>query len=189
MKWVRFKKDFDEGGALHELLKKEGKDKLTAKPDPNAPKGSKGVNICFSGAEDSVIDNNFRIYGDESEFKAIYLNDHATYKDTFHFHRWGCVIEIPPSYDPKMLKTSAYSLLQPYELFIGGWIDFWDTEVRQDGTDHAVYFKLHEIGEDRYTVITYILQTKSPVHLNVYVNVANPPTSTDPPPTKGKPPY
>ncbi len=92
MKWVRFKHDFDPGGPLHELLKKEGKDKLTPKVDPNVPKGSKDGNIYISGAQDSVIDNNFRIYDlanykDLTEFENIYLDNRATYKDTLKFHR------------------------------------------------------------------------------------------------------
>jgi hypothetical protein len=103
-----------------------------------------------------------------------------------------------------MIKSPCYSILNPYELYYGGWIDFWDTEVRQDSTDHAVYLQLrehvnYEQDKDeynetshhkaRYTLVPYILQTKLHVNWNVYVNVASPPTSTDPPPVKsGNPP-
>jgi len=193
MKWVKFKHEFDEGQPLHRFLEQDNIKELTI--DPEAPENNVGKHpIIFKSAnKNGIINRCFRIYNlSQAEFEDDLLKDGATYKDRIVFHRWGYVIEIPESYDPdklKSLKSPNYSLLQPYELFFGGWIDFWDTEVRQDGTDHAVYFRLIEHAKGRYTVITYITQTKSPVHLNVYVNVANPPTSTDPPPTTGKPPY
>lgn len=190
MKWVKFKHEFDEGQPLHRFLEQDNIKELTLDTEAPENNGEKNQIIFKSTIKNGIINRCFRIYNlSESEFIENYLKDNATYRDPIVFHRWGCAIELPGSYDPKKLKDSNYKLLHPYELYFGGWIDFWDTEVRQDGTDHAVYFKMNEHIKDRYTLITYITQTKSNVRLNVYVNVANPPTSTDPPPTTGKPPY
>jgi hypothetical protein len=105
----------------------------------------------------------------------IILDEYATYRDTQKFHRWGYEVELPHSYDPD------HTPLHEYEIYAGGWIDFWDTVVRQDSTDHALYFKLRNCDGKSY-MDAYIRQLKSVVNLNVYVIVANPPTSTDPPP-------
>ena len=45
------------------------------------------------------------------------------------------------------------------EIYAGGWIEFWDKEVRQDSTDHALYFKLVIAWNKRY-MDAYILQTR-----------------------------
>jgi hypothetical protein len=110
-----------------------------------------------------------------SDGKKIILDEYATYKDADKFHRWGYEVELPASYE---LNHSA---LHEYETYAGGWIDFWDTQVRQESTDHALIFKLRICDGKRY-MDAYILNIKKVDKLNVYVNVANPPTSTDPPP-------
>jgi hypothetical protein len=126
----------------------------------------------------------FKIYEiDKKLFEEKYLDEYGTYKETRRFHKWGYEVEVSKNHNPDQTE------LNTYELYAGGWIDFWDTEVRQDGTDHALYFQFRDCGEKKY-MTAYILQLKPNVALNVYVNIANPPTSTDPPPPKsGKPPY
>ena len=114
-----------------------------------------------------------RFYSSD-DYKII-LDEYATYRDTDRFHRWGYEVELPPSHDPK------HTSLHDYEIYAGGWIDFWDKEVRQESTDHALVFKIRNCDGKRY-MDAYIRQLNSVVKINVYVNVANPPTSTDPPP-------
>jgi hypothetical protein len=110
-----------------------------------------------------------------SDAHPIILDEYATYLDTDKFHKWGYEVELPPLFDPKLTP------LHNYEIYAGGWIDFWDTEVRQNSTDHALVFKIRNCDGKRY-MDAYIKQLKKFDKSNVYLNVANPPRSTDPPP-------
>ena len=111
------------------------------------------------------------------------LDEYATYKDTDKFHRWGYELELPSNDFTEHSPDTKDIALQNFEIYAGGWIDFWDTEVRQDSTNHALCFKLRICGEKKY-MDAYIRQLNpiEKIKLNVYVNIANPPTSTDPPP-------
>jgi hypothetical protein len=182
MKWVRFAKDFAPGGPLHYLLKNG--DELV--PDPEGRHSPPDPNILVSKLRDPDISNNFRIYDlEEGKFETTYLDDKATFRDRGVFHRWDYEIELPSTYKERISADSKYHY---FELYAGGWIEFWDKEIRHGGTDHALYFKLISRGPGRYAT-AYILQTRVHVGWNFYLSIASPPTSTDPPPVKsGKPP-
>jgi hypothetical protein len=114
------------------------------------------------------------------------LDEYATYMDTGKFHRWGYEVELPSSFvpNPSFDPNTPYSIhVSPhnFEIYASGWIDFWDTEVRQNSTDHALVFKLRNC-DGKWYMDAYIRQLKPFNKSNVYLNVANPPTSTDPPP-------
>lgn len=83
--------------------------------------------------------------------------------------------------------SSIYSksIPHPYEIFIGGWVYFYDSEVRHGETDHAIYFEWDRLKKN---VTIYLYQTKPIFDWNVYVRV-NPPTSQDPTLPKSPPPY
>jgi hypothetical protein len=84
-------------------------------------------------------------------------------------------------YFSKKYGTEKYPRPHPYEIYVGGWVNFFDEEVRGGDSDHAVYFQWHLIER---AVTVYILQTKIVTgwNVNVNVNITNPPASTDPPP-------
>jgi len=83
-----------------------------------------------------------------------------------------------------------YPKPHPFEIYYGGWVHFYDEEVRQGDSDHALYLKWDR-GDMSLTV--YILQLRPIVRWNpdvrVNVHITNPPTSSDPPAPKGPPPY
>jgi hypothetical protein len=120
-----------------------------------------------------------------SDKNDIYPDEYATYRDAKKFHRWGYEVELPSSYDPNEIppEDTRHTPLHNFEIYAGGWIDFWDTEVRQNSTDHALIFKRRNC-DGKWYMDAYILQLKKFDKSNVYLNVANPnpPTSTDPPP-------
>jgi hypothetical protein len=182
MKWVKFAEDFGPNGPLRYLLKNG--DELV--PDPGGRHTPPDPDILISKLRDPVINNNFRIYNlEKREFEAKYLDDKATFRDRDVFHRWDYEIELTENYTQKI---PAGSIFNPHESFGGGWIEFWDREVRHGHIDHALHFKLNTRGTEKYAT-AFILQTRAHVGWNFYLNIASPPTSTDPPPPPGKPPY
>jgi hypothetical protein len=122
-------------------------------------------------------------YFDPTYFDIKYLDE---YEKDYH------AVKTNPNREWEYTKaksyiSQSYPRPHPYEIYIGGWIQFFDEQVRCGDTDHAVYFDW-EITNRAVTI--YILQTK-PLHgwnVNVNINITNPPTSTDPPPPKPGPP-
>jgi hypothetical protein len=95
------------------------------------------------------------------------------------------VINLPNNKN-REFKDKYFGLNHPFEIFIGGWVHFYDEEVRHGETDHAIYFDW-DLTENKESVTIYILQTKPISGWNVYVKV-NPPSLQDPPPPKNPPP-
>lgn len=96
--------------------------------------------------------------------------------------------EYEQEYLKEVYGAKPYPRPHPFEIYCGGWVDFFDEQVRRGDTDHALYFDWH--CKER-AVSVYKLQTKpvTSTNISVNVNVTNPPTSSDPPPPPpGKPP-
>jgi hypothetical protein len=113
------------------------------------------------------------------------LDEYAKHNRVSEYHTWGYVVVIASTDSNEVAE-----LLAPYELYAGGWLDFWDTVVRQDSTNHALYFR-KSICDGKTTVTAYIKNLNAPIKItNKYVSIVNPPASTDPPPPpSNKPPY
>lgn len=208
MKWTKFKAEFDEGGPLHRLLKKG--DRLIH--DPGTPVHPPEPNIWVSEQHDPVIDNCFRIYTDPDSLEKATYRGTDPYKRESNYHPWVYFENVPEEYlnaiytdsksvahvfhlpkDSKVFPPRPLPLggerPHPYEVFAGGWVHFYDTEVRHGELDHAIYFEWGQDHKEKKNSVTiYIYQTKPNINWNVYVRV-NPPTSQDPPPVKSPPPY
>jgi hypothetical protein len=124
----------------------------------------------------------FKIY--ERESQETFEQELDNYDSKFH--KWGYEVVLSKS----DVSDDKKKLLESYELYAGGWLDFWDTVVRQDSTNHALYFRKRDCG-DKIFFTAYISNLNSPVKtVNKYISIVNPPASTDPPPPPpNKPPY
>jgi hypothetical protein len=189
MKWVRFKQEFEREGILHEY---GGIDNL--KHDPES-------NLWVSIKPNSNIDKCFRIYSDPDSLDAVKDKYTLPVQPPERYHPWihygkkdslpkgyfydGYLKEksIDKEYDSKKKDFKKYfGINHPYEIFIGGWVHFYDEVIHRGETDHALYFDWNKPEE---SVTVYILQTKKISNWNVYVR---PPSSQDPPPPKNPPP-
>jgi hypothetical protein len=214
MKWTKFKSDFDSGGPLHRLLKPEDiliKDPGTpvhpAEPDIWVSKiHDPLIDNCFriytdqeslkkhmwNGKDLNAREWNFHPwmyfenvpeqYSDEVYFTPV-IAESAVVRDIEHYQKKEGKTRSKSSgggYSP-----NAKYVPHPYEVFTGGWVHFWDNEVRHGETDHAIYF---DWDSKKMNVTVHLFQTKAILNWNVYVKV-NPPTSQDPPPVKSPPPY
>ncbi|HTB24300.1 MAG TPA: hypothetical protein VK711_02975 [Puia sp.] len=199
MKWVKFKQEFDLPGSFNELAKVEG---LQALPKTTINAGD--PNIYVSNDQNSIIDKCFRIYKDPASFYKVWDKETPSKENNSHFHPWvyhgKLYNKLPDRYfddeyfETKKLKNALngkespvkmeFGKNHPYEIFVGGWIHFYDEEVRHGETDHAIYF---DWKREERSVTIYILQAKPISRWNVYVKV-NPPGSQDPPPPKSPPP-
>jgi hypothetical protein len=179
MKWVKFLQDFNTSPPLTKLLS-TGQINLI-------PENNNNSIIHIPNKPYEAIDKSFRIYNlTPNAFDTGYLARSAATKRPDQFHLWHFEKCLPPAcFDPKYFDPKLV-ILHPYEIYVGGWVEFFDTEVRHGNTDHALYFEWDHTAK---SVTTYILQTIPNVSWNFYINIT-PPTSTDPPPPKsGKPPY
>jgi hypothetical protein len=158
MKWVKFKSDFISANPPLGRLLKRG---------------------------DTLIDFNKRgIYAyDEIEFKEKYTG-HRDPKigNNEYFHYWHTRAPVPDEY----FGSAYFEKRTAYETYVGGWVQFFDEQVRGGDTDHAVYF---DWDRGRGSVIIYILQLLPPISwINANIHIANPPNS-DPPPPPHQPPW
>jgi len=132
-------------------------------------------------------------YFDPSYFDDKYYGVNKKYfkkNETFYDNNGNSKNQLLTYDSANAYVNASYPRPHPYEIYIGGWIHFFDEEVRCGESDHAVYFQWEV--EER-AVIIYIMQTKHESHWNVNinanVNITKSPTSTDPPPPKtGQPP-
>jgi hypothetical protein len=186
MKWVKFNSDFGVGGSLSRLADRSRYSQYE---------------------EEEVIKTCFFII-DSKDYKTFKNGNFRSSKGDFH--EWVCHKGLPNAYfDQKYFENDCYKELRkgarnidinedaenidikevkqhPYEIFIGGWLHFYDSEVQCGRSDHAVYFDWN-LGNHSVTV--YILQLKPEFakRWNVYVDI-NPPGVADPPTPKGPPP-
>ena len=206
MKWTRFKQEFDPGGTLSQYGKS---DNLMVVPKTTIHAGNN--DIWVSKDQNSIIDKCFRIYSDPASLEKVMDRGDISNKYPEKYHPWiyhgKDYDKLPAGYfykdyfkeksiSNKYVRSTEgnvesavenkkyYGLNHPYEIFIGGWVHFYDEEVRHGETDHALYF---DWDVEKESVTVYILQTKSISSWNVYVKV-NPPASQDPPPPKTPPP-
>ncbi len=190
MKLTRFKQEFDADGILHEY----GGISNLRPEDSN-------TNIWVSKNNNPNIDKCFRIYSDPDSLDAVMDKYTLPVQPSEHYHPWihyGEGNRLPKGYfydgyfkeksvdrkygsNGNKLK-SHFGINHPYEIFIGGWVHFYDEVIHRGETDHALYF---EWNKPKETVTVYILQTKKISDWNVYVT---PPGSLDPPPPKNPPP-
>jgi len=73
-----------------------------------------------------------------------------------------------------------------YEMFCGGWLQFFDVEIRKRETDHSIYFEWKD------TEVTIYISQSSPGsgnRTNIFLYVSAPGSGDPPPPTKPPPPY
>jgi|GEM_PF-1928544 hypothetical protein len=95
-------------------------------------------------------------------------------------------------YGSGLAEVVPYPKPHPFEIYYGGWVHFFDEEVRRGDSDHALYLKWDN-REKEMSLTVYILQLRPFVRGNYDVrsdvNITNPPTSSDPPTPKGPPPY
>jgi hypothetical protein len=93
-------------------------------------------------------------------------------------------------YGSGLAEVEPYPKPHPFEIYYGGWVNFFDEEVRRGDSDHAIYF---EWDHSDMSLTVYILQIRPFVRGNYdvrsNVNITNPPTSSDPPTPKSPPPY
>jgi hypothetical protein len=80
-----------------------------------------------------------------------------------------------------------------YEMFCGGWLEYYDCEVRKKQTDHCIYFEwaIWPVGGNgNLWVRIWISPPPKPRTPDVYVYIAPPNgrTRTDPPPPPPPPP-
>src|SRR5580693_5677062 len=158
MKWTKFTADFDSEGYLS----------LYSHPEKKYIK-----NTCFVSIE-----------GDRLEFEKnrLYRGDAAEEIRKEQYHKWICQ-KVPKEYldskyfEPKYFKDKGGKIPanykdikpHPYEIFIGGWLHFYDLEVQNGYSDHAVYFDWDIEG---YSVTVYLFQLKpQDKRLNINVNV------------------
>jgi hypothetical protein len=206
MKWTRFIQEFDVGG----LLSKYGSSNQL-KPIAKTPVNKAEPHVYVSEKPNLIIDNCFRIYKDPDSLKAIIYEGGDLETRANSYHPWiyhsKDYDELPDSYFNKdeyfkeielnekyeerenkdIKKVKKYvGKNHPYEIFIGGWVHFYDEKVRHGETDHAIYFDWNPDPLIK-SVTVHILQTKPNIGWNVYVKV-NPPGSQDPPPPKSPPP-
>jgi hypothetical protein len=187
MKWTKFREDFGDGYPLMRFLKDNS---LSAPMEMNDHAWE--PSIVVPNSPNKTIESCFRIYeGNSKDFEAKFLDkEYSNRRYSEYYHSWHYLEGLPEEYfDTKYSeKKGFYPIPHPYEIYIGGWIQFFDEEVRGGDTDHAVYFKW---DKPKKAVNVYILQTRPLKGINVHVNVniTKSPTSTDPPPPKtGQPP-
>jgi hypothetical protein len=217
MKWVKFKKDFEGTGPLRRYLKDTDnlipykKTHIHAlEPEIWVSKANDHIiDSCFriyTGEPDDFEKEYLHKEGTSHKHTAYFHKWHyvsglpveyfdPTYFDIKYLNEYAKdykKVETNPKREWEYAKaktyiSESYPRPHPYEIYIGGWIQFFDEQVRCGDTEHAVYFEW-EIANRAVTI--YILQTK-PLHgwnVNVNINITNPPTSTDPPPPKPGPP-
>ena len=177
MKWVKFDADFKEStGYLYNQLF-ENNNKYLKK-------------ICFE-----LIPNITRI---EFEKSNLYKEESSKEIGRGQYRKWFCH-KVPDQYldhkyfDPQyfnkknenLRKTSPIKADQviphTYEIFVGGWLHFFDTQVQNGYSNYALYF---DWDFDCKSVTGYILQLvdqEKQLNINVNVNITNPPGSQDPP--------
>ena len=118
------------------------------------------------------VELNFLIHDDPKEFKKS-LNHKV-------FYKWGNTEKYPATGYSKPGDPAR----ERYELFIGGWLYYFDTEVRNREVDHAVYF---EWDNPKGTITIWISPTSGKDGSVVYDSLP-PPALGDPPKPKGPPP-
>jgi hypothetical protein len=163
MKWVKFDEDFSEYGKLSRLGEKSKLD------------------LYKSWERTEIKDACFKIYKDLATFEENHL-----FKDYHVWHRQKC---LPKAYFQTKYGRGHDTEAHPYEIYIGAWLNFYDSVVQNGNSDHAVYF---EWDDKEYYVTVHILQlmpSDKILNINVNVKIANPPASQDPPPPKNPPPY
>jgi hypothetical protein len=179
MKWTKFSADFEDGGYLYyySLLKnKYIKD------------------TCFLVDDISPVDfEKGKLFKEEVSKKMV----------KGQYHKWHCQ-KVPKQYLESQYFDPAYytrkkgtgattnaDLVKPhlYEIFVGGWLHFFDTQVQNGYSDYALYF---DWDFECKSVTGYILQLMhqdKQLNINVNVNITNPPGSQDPPPPPVHPPW
>ena len=171
MKWVKFKKDFTPSGKLSRLSE--------AHETPRYYSLLEKIEIkeaCFK------IYESYEVFMKDYFYKEGELNDHR-------FHKWVTHKCLPEAYFDEKYKRDLDVEPHPYEIYIGSWLHFYDSEVLNGYSDHAIYF---EWNHGRKSVTVYILQLMPPdkrLNINVNVNITNPPGSQDPPKPPTPPPY
>jgi hypothetical protein len=186
MKWVKFAADFKDTGSLYRLSVEN-----TDVKEYNALAKKKINETCFKTSLES-----------RDKFEQKVLNgEQVSLENKSHlFHKWVCHNDLPEAYFEekyfdqhcldKFEKTSSQTSYSPhpYEIFIGGWLEFYDSEVMSGDSDHGVYFK----WDCKCKCVTvYITQMKPSKrwNVNMNINITNPPGTQDPPPPKNPPPY
>ncbi len=171
MKWVKFRDEFTANGKLSRLSK-ESNSKLY-KP----------------WEREEIKEACFKIYDNLEVFKRDHLNGEGE-SNTNRFHKWIRQRGLPEAYFEEKYSRNKEVEPNPYEIYIGGWLHFYDTEVQNGNSDHAVYFDW-DYKEKEYVTV-YILQLiphDKILNIHVNVNITNPPGSQDPPTPKIPPPY
>jgi hypothetical protein len=194
MKWVKFDEDFKKKGPLYKLSQKNDSTIFNYK----SWEITEIEAICFHREAGSRI----------SFQKALLNEEDASYESKESaklYHKWVCHNRLPEAYfDPRYFENDYYKTIgiekekykevpndnvtpHPYEIYIGGWLHFYDSEVQCGDSDHAVYF--HWDYKCR-CVTVYISQLSKDKRWNVNVNVnVNPPGSSDPTKPTIPPPY
>jgi hypothetical protein len=171
MKWVKFKVDFTPKGTLSRLS-----------VDHETPR------YYSLGEKIEIIENCFNIYDTLDVFKRDYFYREGELNDN-RFRKWVTHKCLPEAYFQEKYRINPDIEPHPYEIYIGGWLNFYDSEVQNGNSDHAVYF---DWNYGRKSVTVYILQLIPPEkrwNINVNVNIVNPPGSQDPKPPTNPPPY
>jgi hypothetical protein len=188
MKWVKFDADFEKSGSLYRLSEANPDETYYRRPEKKKVKES-----CFEIYKSSKKLEEQILKGEQV---LLNIDDHL-------YHKWVCHNDLPEAYfKPQYFDEAYYKKLgeghnleshagndrttpHPYEIFIGGWLDFHDSVVMCGDSDYGVFF----IWDYTCRCVTvYISQLKPSKRWNVNINI-NPPASSDPPPPKNPPPY
>lgn len=87
-------------------------------------------------------------------------------------------------YEHKFSSEVSEDVKQRFEIFCGGWLHYYDIEVRDGDTDHIISFD----WSVPKLVKVYISPRYRPKGMNIYLHMY-PPGAGDPPTPKHPPPY
>ncbi len=123
--------------------------------------------LLVSKDSDPMIDENFRVYVNNDAL----VEDLKSNFNPWIKHSWGTEV----SEDTRLR----------YELFIGGWLHYYDSEVMNGDIDHAISFDWLSVPNSVVVSISPRYKEKS---TNLYLHIP-PPGAGDPPTPKHPPPY